>query len=86
MHVEVRQNCIEVCREHADSELDVGDMARKEFDEEVLVDEVCKANERFGLWAVDEDCSCQETHVLNKRQVLRRSYIILTLTYPTSGR
>ena len=67
MHVEIRQDCVEVCREHADSKLYVGNVARKEFDEEVLVDEVCKANERFGLGTVDEDRSRQVTHVLKGR-------------------
>ena len=48
-------------------------MARKEFDEEVLVDEVCKANERFGLRTVDENRTRQETHIL-KNQVLGKCY------------
>ena len=52
MHVEIRKDFLEVCLEDIDSEFDVRNMTSEELDEEVLVDEVCKANECFWLIAV----------------------------------
>ena len=62
---------MEIVVEEVDTKFDVLDVAAEKLDEERLMHKVGEADERLGLLAIGEQCSCQEAQVLVKINMVK---------------